>query len=158
VSYDLYGYRVPAGMTAKALVESDDPEALCEPMPAEDRERLAEALVGIDPSAERIDGEDFIELDADGMQVFLYETESAINVPYHATGAEGEAVMERAFAYAEVMTRVGGLTMWDPQTEEVVGSPGHDPAAAAEQFGATSQVVEDMAGERPSRWRFWKRR
>ena len=114
-------------------MESDDPEALCEPMPAEERERLAVALMG-------------------------YETESAINVPYHATGAEGQAVMERAFAYAEVMTRVGGLTMWDPQTEEVVGSPGHDPAAAAEQFGATSQVVEDMAGERPSRWRFWKRR
>ena len=146
----------------KAL-KRGEPESL--PLSSDELAELADALMSVDPAAERHDlPGGGVEIDAEAMQLFLEPDQFSINVPYHFTDAQGEAVMNRAFEYAEVMTSVGGLTVWDPQVEEVVGTPVYDRSAAARTFSGTSQMLDEIVAEdastdaRAPRWKFWKRR
>jgi len=98
-------------------------------------ERLAEAIAAVDA-----------EYDSDdGIEVSLDSDQATISVPYWYEGEQAEAVMERIQRYAAVLTEVGGYTVWDPQTEEVVTGPG-----ARDLYSAGVHAVK--------RRRWWQRR
>ena len=157
MSYDLYAFAVPAGMTAGGFAESGERETGEEGPPTGEQragmERAAEALLAVDPAAERDDGDDWIEINADAMQVSLFAREAAISMPYW--GGDADAVMERAFAYARVLRETLGYTVWDPQTETVVGDE-PDRGPAAEVFATTSERVDALvAPPRRPWWKIW---
>jgi hypothetical protein len=162
VSYDLDAYRLPADLTEKALMElleTGEAEERAVPLSAEERERLVSALQAVDPSAERHDLDGETELGKDTLQLFIGEAGVTINVPYHGLDETGRSPMDLAFAYADVLT-AHGLTVWDPQSESIVGGDDEgDRRAATDRFVATSGLVEQLGeGEpAPSRWKFWKR-
>ena len=163
MSYDLEAFRVPPGTTAREFYESDalgEDDSPPTPAEREEMERLAEALMAVDPAAERIDGADFIEIDTEAMQVSLYGNQAAITVPYWFQGGEADRVMTRAFEYAAVLAEVGGYTVFDPQTDEVVA--GVPSADAKRVYASTSAMVDEIAREESAepapRWKFWKRR
>jgi hypothetical protein len=164
MSYDLTAYRLPPDLSSKQLtklLERDDPEARAIPFSPDERSRLAAALLAVDPSAERIDGDDFIEIAADAMQVFVEESGAVINIPYHGLGDAGSTTMDRAFEYTDVMT-AHGLTVWDPQSGEIVEGDDEGRQTATDRFAATSDIAanlsEDGLGDEPApRWKFWKR-
>jgi hypothetical protein len=164
MSYDLNAYRLPTGLSPKELtklLEKDEAEGRTISLTAEDRERLAAALHAVDPTAERSDGDDSIEIFTDAIQVFAYESGAVINIPYHGLGDAGSTTMDRAFAYADVMT-AHGLTVWDPQATAIVEGDDADKRTATNRFAATSdiasQLSEDELGDEPApRWKFWKR-
>jgi hypothetical protein len=161
MSYDVHAFPVPAGMSAAEYVESDAYEALDDAPPTpEEREamaRAATALQAVDPSAERLEDADFIELVThDAIQVNVYARSAAINVPYWYEGTEADAVMERVFAYARVISETLGYTVWDPQTGTVVepGAGGH--ADAAEIMGdITGRMGEIVQPQRRPWWKIW---
>jgi hypothetical protein len=158
VSYDLEAYRLPADLSAQALaelLERDEAEARALPLTADDRERLAAALQAVDPSAERHDGDDEIELGTDALQCFIDETAVTMNIPYHGLDDAGRSPLDQAFAYADVLT-AHGLTVWDPQSESIVTGEEDDRSAATNRFAATSDIVDQLAEPAP-RWKFWKR-
>ncbi len=161
MSYDLTAFPLPAGMTAAGYVESDAFEAIDDTPPtAEERaamERAAAEVLALDPSADRFENEDTIELSTEqGIQVSLYARSAGITVPYWYEGAEADAVMERVFAYARVLAETLGYTVWDPQTETVVEPQGSD-------HGDATQILEDISGrmdeivepERRPWWKIW---
>ncbi len=83
--------------------------------------------------------------------------------PYHGLGEEGNNAIDRAYEYADVLDKVGGLLVWDPQTEVVISGSAEasdNREDAARKFIATSDFVRGL-GEKPSRgrrsWRFWTR-
>jgi hypothetical protein len=84
MSYDLEAYRLPPGADP-ATYEPDEDADLRPPTPEERAAmaRLADALHGVDPSAERYDDELFIEIDtAQAIQVSLYADSAGVTVPY----------------------------------------------------------------------------
>ena len=112
--------------------------------PLEDLEPLITALRAVDPAADRFDGDSFVEIDSEGVQVNVAAGDCAVTVPYHFAGKNADAVMAQAYAYAGVLTRVGGFRMWDPQLETVVGDDS-DPAAAGAMLGMTSHVAGEWS-------------
>ena len=154
MSYDLEAYRLPADLTEKArtllLEEGGEDHAL--PLTPEERLKLADALQAVDPSVERHERGGEFELGDETMQVFVDESGVTMNLPYHGSGA----AMERAFAFADVLT-AHGLTVWDPQSDSIVGADSGDRDAAADRFAATSGMVEQLSEPPPPRWKFWKR-
>ena len=144
---------MPADLTRKALTklleEGGEEHAL--PLTPEERLQLADALQAVDPSVERHERDDEFELGDETIQVFVDESGVTMNIPYHGSGA----AMERAFAFADVLT-AHGLTVWDPQSESIVGSDTAERDAATDRFAATSDMVERL-GEPAPRWKFWKR-
>lgn len=159
MSYDLSAFPLPAGMSAAEYVESDAYEALDDSPPtAEQRaamERAAEALLALDPSAERFEDEGCIELTAaDAIQVSLYPRSAGITVPYWYEDSEADAVMERVFAYARVLSGTLGYTVWDAQTETVVEPGTADRSAATEILGDISGRMDEIA--QPARRPWWK--
>jgi hypothetical protein len=86
----------------------------------------------------------------------VYARSAAINVPYWYEGAEADAVMERVFAYARVISETLGYAVWDPQTGTVVepGAGGH--ADAAEIMGdITGRMGEIVQPQRRPWWKIW---
>jgi hypothetical protein len=160
MSYDLDAFPLPPGVSAQEFVESGDREehSADESPPTEAEraamERAAEALLAVDPSAERTDGDDWIEINADAMQVSLYAHEAAISIPYW--GGDADAVMARAFEYARVLHQMLGYTVWDPQTDSVVDLDAPDRAAAASIFSDISGRMDEIAAA-PRRpwWKIW---
>ena len=164
MSYDLEAFRVPPEMTPDEFYASEEREAASledeAPPTADERaamERLADALEAIDPTAERADGDTFIEINTESLQVSLYPNEAAVTIPYWFEGDEADAVMERAFEYARVLRDVGGYTVYDPQNEQVVGD---ERGTAAETYrgtmGAVRRIGEEVAPKRRG-WKFWQR-
>ena len=164
MSYDLYALRVPAGMTAEQAYEAEDDDVDEAPPTAAERaemERLAEALVAIDPLVERHDGGDYIEIDTPSMQVSVYARSAGISVPYWFEGGEADRVMTRAFEYAAVLAEVGGYAVYDPQTGDTVA--GVAPEDAKRIYADTTVALQRSLAERAEpqdapRWKFWKRR
>lgn len=170
MSYDLHAYRFPAGVSPKQLqkvLQTGDPDEHSERLSDDERERLAEALMAVDPSADRHGEGDFIQIDTEAMQLSVDTSGAEITIPYHGLGDAGTTAMDRAFEYADVMT-AAGFTVWDPQTESVVGDGDYDKTSATRKFGATSELVRDMAEEDDMagedeppeavpRWMFWRR-
>lgn len=147
MSYDLVGHRLPPGASP------EDGEERAIPLSPDEQERLAGALHAVDPSAERIDGDDFIELFTDAVQVFVERPGVTINVPYHGSDP---SPMNRAFEYAAVVT-AHGLTVWDPQADAVVEGDDASARRANDRFAATSQLVDQLGDTPTPRWKFWKR-
>ncbi len=152
MSYDLSAFHLPPGADPSTY----EPDLDEEPPTPEQRasmKRLAEAIAAVDAEAERHDGDDFIEFDtADAIQISLYADQAAISVPYWYEGERADAVMARIQHYAAVLTEVGGYTVWDPQTEEVVTGPG-----AGHAYSAGVEAVKRLAEEPPKRRRWWQR-
>lgn len=156
MSYDLHGFRVPPGRTVEDWYEDEEREQAlidADPTPsAEERaemERLAAAVHAVDPSAERHDTGEHIEFtNADAVQVSIFREEAGISVPYWYEGERAEAVMVRMQEYAGVLTQLGGLTFYDPQTGETVTGPG---TSDAYDYGvrATQGIAERIAAEPP---------
>jgi hypothetical protein len=157
MSYDLAAYRLPSDLSPKQVTKllERDAEDHAIPFAAGERDRLAAALLAVDPSAERIDGDDFIEIVADAMQVFVEETGAVINIPYHGLGDAGSTTMDRAFEYTDVMS-AHGLIVWDPQAGEIVVGDDREKRIATDRFAATSDLTAQLSDEAP-RWKFWKR-
>ena len=65
MSHQLDAYRLPAGMSVEELLEADDPEELSVPLSEDERRRLLDALAAVDPDAERVDGDQFVQFDSD---------------------------------------------------------------------------------------------
>jgi hypothetical protein len=161
MSYDLDAFRMPAGMPPKSLIElleTGEAEEHALELSGDDRERLAVALLAVDAAAERHDHDDEVEIENDGLQLFIAASGVTVNVPYHGLGDGGETPMDRAFAYADVMT-AHGLTVWDPQAESIVtGDDGDALRTATDRFGATSDLADRLTDPDPTpRWKFWKR-
>ena len=163
MSYDLSAFPLPAGMPAAEYVESDAYEALDDSPPTQEQraamERAAEALLALDPSAERFEDARCIEhTAAAAIQVSLYPRSAGITVPYWYEDSEADAVMERVFAYARVLSETLGYTVWDPQTETVVepGAPQRDAASAV--LSEISSRMDELA-QPPRRpwWKIWGR-
>jgi hypothetical protein len=165
MSYDLDAFPLPPGVSADAFMESGGRERLAEddsPPSAEERaamERAAEALLAVDPAAERADGDDWIEINGEAMQVSLYAREAAISIPYW--GGDADAVMARAFEYARVLDQTLGYTVWDPQTGSVVDLGAPDRGAAASIFSDISGRMDEIADTSPPQsprrpwWKIW---
>ena len=119
-------------------------------------ERVAAGLLALDPAAERFDGEGFIEISTDSMQVSVYAREAAITIPYWFSGDEAEPVLERAFAYARVLHDTGGFAVADPQTGEIVDFDDLDVDRVAALY-ARGVDVADRITEQPERpwWKLW---
>ena len=111
----------------------------------EDLEPLADALLAVDPQAGRFELDDGFEFGTDDVQVLVGRDDVAIHVPYHFSGDDADAVMDRALRYAHVLRTVGGFRMWDPQLDEPVGA---DAPRAAEKLRATAGFVEDYDDRR----------
>lgn len=164
MSYDLEAFRIPPGMSPRdlnKLLTEGAPEEHAAALSHEEMERLADALMAVDPSAERHDAEAFVEIDTDSFQVSVTSAGASLTIPNPGLGHAGDTTRDRAFAYDDVMT-AHGLTVWDPQTESIVGGGDDDRASAARMFGATSELVRDVADEdrEPTArrgWKFWKR-
>lgn len=164
MSYDLHGFRVPPGRTVEDWYEDEERErAVLEddrPPDASERaamERLAAALIALDPTVERHDAPEHIELtNADAVQVSVFREEAGISVPYWHEGDTAERVMRRMQEYAAVLTE-HGITVYDPQTGETVTGPGATDGYA---YGvhATQRIAERYARnppEPPARKRRW---
>ena len=162
MSYDLIAFRVPPGTSAEDALELAEHGEDRTPSASERAamERLADALLELDPAAERTDLSDVIELDTPALQVHVYADQAAITIPYHHEGAAADAAMDRAFAYARVLATDGGYTVLDPQTEEIVEPGGLDRSQATRVYAETSAMVAGMAaGDADApRWKFWRRR
>ena len=161
MSYDLYAFRLPPGREAAEYVESGEYEDDNAPPTAEEREameRLAAALLEREPAAIREDlGDGSIEIVAEPMTIGLYARSAGIELPYWFDGDDAAAMLERAYGCAEVLGAVGGYTVFDPQTEEVVsGAPGE--AARRGYEGGRRAVRRLEEDDEPPRRRFWKRR
>ena len=117
MSYDLHATRPPTASEDASL------------------ERVAEAIAAVDAEFD----------DDDAIEISLDSDEATISVPYLYEGEQAEAVMERMQRYAAVLTEVGGYTVCDPQTEEVVTGPG-----ARDVYSAGVDAVK--------RRRWWHRR
>jgi hypothetical protein len=158
MSYDLSAFPLPAGMSAAEYVESEAYESADDSPPTEEEraamERAAAALMALDPSAERIDLEHDIEINADTVQISLFAREAGISVPYWYEGAEADAVMDRVFAYARVLAETLGYTVWDPQTATVVEAGAADRGAATEILSDISGRMDEIA--QPARRPWWK--
>ena len=164
MSYDLDAVRLPAGMAIEEFYESGAREELAEddtpPTPGEreEMERLATALQAVDGSAERFDGDDVIDINDQFVQVSVYAKEAGISIPYHFDGPEAQAATSRALAYARVLREVGGYTIYDPQTEEVVDGSHSTLGEYAGGRAATKRIADEMASsDSPPRWKFWLR-
>jgi hypothetical protein len=164
MSYDLDAFPLPPGVSADEFVESGGRERLAEddsPASAEERsamQRAAEALLAVDPSAERADGDGWIEINSEAMQVSLYAREAAISIPYW--GGDADAVMARAFEYARVLVQTLGYTVWDPQTGSVVDLDAPDRDSAASIFSDISGRMDEIAATSPQPprrpwWKIW---
>jgi hypothetical protein len=164
MSYDLHAFELPPGRDAREHYESGDAGVSEEPPTAAQRawmDRLAAALMAVDPAAERVDDEDSVEIDTDSMQVMVFADQAAISVPYWFEGEEAEAVMRRAHEYARVLHEVGGLTVYDPQLEEVVGEETTSPGASVPAMEDTAAGLDELVAddrEKVPRWKFWRRR
>jgi hypothetical protein len=159
MSYDLEALRLPAGLSEQARAELFERDATAEqalPLTADDRQRLASALQAADPALERHEDDTGIELDSDAPQLFIEASGVTMNIPYHGLDDAGRSPLDRAFAYADVITG-HGLTVWDPQAEAIVSADEDDRAAATDRFAATSDRVEQLVDPAPPRWKFWKR-
>jgi hypothetical protein len=160
MSYDIDAFRVPPGRAAEEFLESGDREEMDESPPtAEERsrmERIATALHAIDPQAVRADGEDFVEISTDALQVSVYAREAAVTIPYWFTGDAAETVLARAFAYARVLEDEGGFTVSDPQTGQIVDFATLDLHDVARVYARGVQVVDDMREQSKRPW--WKLR
>jgi len=153
MSYDMNAFKLPPGEDP-ATYEPDFDDTPPTPEQRATMERLAAAIAAVDAEAERHDDETFIEFAAaDAIQVSLYCDQAAISVPYWYEGDQAEAVMARMQAYAAVLTEVGGYTVWDPQTEEIVTGPG-----ARDVYSAGVDAVKQLAEDPPKRRRWWQRR
>ena len=75
-------------------------------------------------------------------------------MPYWYDDSEADAVMERVFAYARVLSDTLGYTVWDPQTETVVEPGAADRSAATAILGDISRRVDEIA--QPARRPWWK--
>ena len=125
MSYDLHATRPPTAAESASL------------------ERLAEAIAAVDA-----------EFDCDDViQVSLDSDEATISVPYVYEGEQAEAVMERMQRYAAVLTEVGGYTVWDPQTGEIVTGPG-----ARHAYASGVDAVNRLIAASQKRRRWWQRR
>ena len=163
MSYDLYACRFPDGLSTDELMrllEEGDPEEHELPLSSQDIADVADALMAVEPTAQRHDGAAFVQIDADTLDVLVEPTGATVTIPYHGDAESAAATMDRAFRYAEALT-AAGLTVWDPQTGSLVGD-GHDPASAARMFAGTSERVREMAladhaPAKRSRWAFWRR-
>jgi hypothetical protein len=163
VSYDLDAFAVPAGVSPEDFLESGERERLAEDEspPTEDQRaamnRAAEALLAVDPTAERADGDDWIQINAATMQVTLSPREAAVNIPYW--GGDADAVMAQAFDYARVIGETLGFTVWDPQTGEIVDLDAPDRETAAARFADISSRMEEIVATPPPRprpwWKIW---
>jgi hypothetical protein len=159
MSYDLDAFPLPSGQTAEEYVESDAREklALDDAPPTDEQraamERAATALLEVDPSAERFDDEQSIELTTDAMQVSLFPQEAAISIPYWFMGEDAEAALARAYAYARVIAETLGYTIWDPQTGQVVDPLG-DRSDAEATYGWGYEKTQQIA--RPAKRPWWK--
>jgi hypothetical protein len=161
MSYDLHAVRVAAGATIEEALEAEEHDDDAPPTAAEraEMERLADALMALDPAAERHDGETFIEIDTPSMQIGVYARSAGITVPYWFDGGQADAVMTRAYEYAAVLAESGGYTVFDPQIDEVVA--GAPPEASARIMAQTARSLHGATTEegaaRAPRWKFWKR-
>jgi hypothetical protein len=160
MSYDLDAFPLPPGVSAAEFLESGARERLAEDdsPPTDEQwaamERAAEALLAVDPSAARGDGDGWIQINAEAMQVDVHPREAAVTVPYW--GGDADAVMARAFEYAKVLSETLGYAVWDPQTGEVVDFDAPDRASAASTFSDISGRMEEIVATPPQRRPWWK--
>jgi hypothetical protein len=160
MSYDLDAFALPPGRSPEEFLESGDRERLADddsPATAEERaamERAAAALEAVDPGAERGDGDGWIQINAEATQVTLYAREAGIAIPYW--GGDADAVMERAFEYARVLSESLGWPVWDPQTGAVVDFDAPDRASAAATFSRISGRMDEIVATPPPRRPWWK--
>ena len=162
MSYDLDAFRLPPGRSAREFIESGDREALTDdespPTEAERiaMERAAAALLALDPGAERLDDEGWIEITSGTIQIMLSPREAGITVPYWYEGEEADAVLERMFAYARVLAGELGYTVWDPQNDTIVDPAAPDRAAASERYDEGVAMTQDIArGTGRPWWKIW---
>jgi hypothetical protein len=160
MSYDLDGFPLPPGRTAQEFIESGDREALADddsnPTPEQRAamERTAAALMEIDPSVERFEDDEAIELTGEAIQVSLFAREAGITIPYWFEGDEADAVLARAHAYARVIADTLGYTIFDPQTGEVVDTAAPDSTAARAAYGDGVAMTQEIARDTQRPW--WK--
>jgi len=156
MSYDLHGFRVPPGRTVEEYYEDEErEEALMaddRPPTAEERaemERLAAAVLAHDPTLERSDGKDHIELTSkDAIQVSLFKHEAGITVPYWYEGDKAHDILIEMYELAELLTRESGLSFYDPQTGEEVSGLGVADAYAS-GVRATQAIAAKYAAAPP---------
>jgi hypothetical protein len=81
-------------------------------------QRIADRLQAHDPQLERFTSQDCIELtrpDDTGVQVWLFEHELGVTIPYWHTGQAARAVMELVWSYLAILEQETGWETYDPQ-------------------------------------------
>ncbi len=158
MSYDLIGVRLAPGEDPQTAVDrleelADDDTQPGDPAWAQ-IERLGDALAALSDASEVEDVDGGVEVSLNEFQIHVYEHEATVTIPYwEGTGAEALAQVDR---YLEVL-RGAGFTVWDPQTEQVVGDRGDVAAGFAASMDAVRPVLEAAEAPRRRRWPFGRR-
>ena len=125
-------------------------------------DRIVTELVPVLPEAEGVVDDRSAELDDDatGLQLFIYDTELALSVPYWHAGEEADRVVALLTDVVQVVERVTGLTAYDPQAEMPFLQGGSEQASGSMSRIADSLRDGSLLGavpQQPQRRSLWQR-
>lgn len=185
MSYDLRLFRPRPGVDPLETAHEDEPEPPdTPPDPAKEavKRSVAEALMALDPTLQvfhmafddiaRVQGISVeeareryrhIELngpedDEAGIQVTLYDDEATVTVPYWHRGEAAQKVFRKIWQYLEVIWRLCGYVVYDPQLDRVFDPPAELDAAIAAYTGVSENLETIVTGKAtPPKpwWKFW---
>jgi hypothetical protein len=165
VSYDLYV--VPREEAARWVdfLESrvDEGDVVWSEGEGTRAERVAAALLALDPQLERLSAPDergFVELDhqdtATPIEVWLYPDNGSLTIPYWHSGEQARVLMRKVFDYLEAIERESGWVCVDPQLDRPLDrATDLDEVVAAYESGTVAVRRSVEADERPRLRRIW---
>lgn len=187
MSYDLYLLRVSPGKDALAealsLLEQETEEinpGLPNPENEARKKVLARELLVVNPQFEIFEF-DYAEIagtmkiseqearrryrhielnspeDGNGIQISLYDDTASLAIPYWHQNEKAKQVWLEAWPYLECLQRHGGLSIYDPQLEEILDlSEDLDEVVKVYSWagGALDQAVEAAKSKKPW-WKVW---
>jgi hypothetical protein len=81
-----------------------------------------------------------------GIQISLEDVTGDITVPYWHSGAQANRALKKIWGYIDVLQRVGGYRVYDPQLDEVLDLE-RDFANVVAKYEAGVQYVRQLANE-----------
>jgi hypothetical protein len=124
VSYDLYVLPVaPDEDPADALERLEESAPDTDP---QELDRIASAIQATLPHLERVDGDDFVELDtpegANPFQILVSPGQVGASVPYWDDDERAEATYRELLGALEIVQERTGWVIYDPQLDRVIGA------------------------------------
>lgn len=96
--------------------------------------------------------------DGNGIQLTIFDASASITAPYWHRGNAAREVFREIWQYLEVLTREGGLWVYDPQLERILRLAGDFDAAVsayADGMAFTDPVAAKVSEPRKLWWKIW---